>query len=118
LSLDIAARGERLTGLNNIEIFGVDVVMLWEVVILFRDEYSLTKEILVNLLSVSLWDEPIIRSVVGFRWLSILSGNTHIMATSCGKVEVDCGLIIESLKLQLIQKVMVGYRALTSFFMA
>lgn len=60
LSFDITARSERLASLDNIEIFGIDVIMLWKVVVLFRDEYSFTEEILVNLLSVSLWDEPII----------------------------------------------------------
>jgi hypothetical protein len=58
LSFDVATRGKRLASLDNVEIFGVNVVVLWEVVVLFCYEHSLTEEIFVNLLSVSLGDEP------------------------------------------------------------
>ena len=58
LSLDIAAGGERLAGFDNIKILGVDVVVLWEVVVLLCDEHSLTEEVLVDLLSVCLGNKP------------------------------------------------------------
>ena len=60
MGLDVAAGSERLAGLDNVEVLGVNVVVLWEVVVLLCDEHSLTEEILVNLLSVSLGDEPMI----------------------------------------------------------
>ena len=58
LSLDIAAGGERLAGLNNEEVLGVNVVVLGEVVVLFGDEDTLPEEVLVDLLAVCLWNEP------------------------------------------------------------
>jgi len=57
LRLDIAAGGKRLTGLDNVEILGVDVVVLWEVVVFLCDEHTLTEEVLVDLLSVCLWNQ-------------------------------------------------------------
>jgi hypothetical protein len=60
LSFDVSTRGERLASLDDVEVFGVNVVVLWEVVVLLCNEHSLTEEILVNLLSVSLGDEPVI----------------------------------------------------------
>jgi hypothetical protein len=47
-----------LTGFDNVEILGVDVVVLWEVVVFLCDEYTLTEEVLVDLLSVCLWNQP------------------------------------------------------------
>jgi hypothetical protein len=47
-----------LAGLDNVKILRVDVVVLWEVVVLLCDEDALTEEVLVDLLSVCLWDEP------------------------------------------------------------
>lgn len=58
LGLDVAARGERLAGLDHVEVLGVDVVVLGEVEVLLGDEYTLAEEVLVDLLSVGLGDEP------------------------------------------------------------
>ena len=58
LGLDITTGGKRLAGLDNVEILGVDVVVLWEIVVFLRDEYTLTEEVLVDLLSVCLWNQP------------------------------------------------------------
>jgi len=59
LSLDVAPGGKRLAGLDNVEVLGVDVVVLWQVVILLCDEYALTEQVLVDLLSVCLGNKPI-----------------------------------------------------------
>lgn len=40
------------------EVLGVDIRVLWEVVVLLGHEYTLLEEVLVDLLSVSLWDKP------------------------------------------------------------
>jgi hypothetical protein len=45
--------------------------VLWEVVVLLCDEHSFTKEILVNLLPVSLGDEPVIGLVTDRKEYSI-----------------------------------------------
>jgi hypothetical protein len=58
LGLDIATGGKRLAGLDNVEILGIDVVVLWEIVVFLRDEYTLAEEVLVDLLSVCLWNQP------------------------------------------------------------
>jgi len=58
LSLDVAAGGERLAGLDDEEILSVNVVVLWEVVILLCNEHTLTEEVLVDLLSVCLGNKP------------------------------------------------------------
>lgn len=58
LGLDVATGGERLAGLDNVEVLGVNVVVLWEVVVLLCDEDTLTEEVLVDLLSVGLGDKP------------------------------------------------------------
>lgn len=58
LGLDIATGSERLAGLDNIEVLGVDVVVLWEVVVLLCDQHALTEEVLVDLLSVCLGNKP------------------------------------------------------------
>jgi len=58
LGLDIATGSEGLAGLDDVEILGVDVVVLWEVVVLLCDEHSLTEEVLVDLLSVCLGNKP------------------------------------------------------------
>ena len=58
LSLDVTTGGERLAGLDNVEVPGVDVVMLWEVVVLLCDKYTLTEQVLVDLLSVGLGNKP------------------------------------------------------------
>ena len=46
LSLDIAARSERLASLDDKEVLGVDVGVLGEVEVLLRDEHALTEEVL------------------------------------------------------------------------
>ncbi len=51
--------------LTYIEIFGIDLVMLGEIKIFFGDKYALAKEILVDLFTVLLWDEPAISSATG-----------------------------------------------------
>lgn len=58
MSFDVAAGSERLAGLDNVKVLGVNVVMLWKVVVLLCDEYTLAEEVLVNLLAVCLRDEP------------------------------------------------------------
>lgn len=60
MSLYIATGGERLASLNNIQILGVNVVVLGEIVVLLCDENTLTEEVLVDLLSVCLWNEPVL----------------------------------------------------------
>lgn len=46
LGLDIAAGGERLAGLDDEQVLGVDVGVLGEVEVLLRDEDTLTEEVL------------------------------------------------------------------------
>jgi hypothetical protein len=58
LSLDIPAGSEGLAGLDDVEVLGVDVVVLWEVVVLLCDEHTLTEEVLMDLLSVCLGNKP------------------------------------------------------------
>jgi hypothetical protein len=58
LSLDVTTGGEGLAGLDNIEVLGVNVVVLWEVVVLLCDEHALTEKVLVDLLSVGLGNKP------------------------------------------------------------
>ena len=59
LSLDIATGRKRLAGLDDIEVFGVNIVVLWEIVILLRNENTLTEEVLMDLFAVCLWNKPI-----------------------------------------------------------
>ena len=47
-----------MAGFDDIEVLGVDVVVLWEVVVLLCDEHALTEEVLVDLLSVCLRNKP------------------------------------------------------------
>jgi hypothetical protein len=58
LSLDVAAGGERLASLDDVEVLGVNVVMLWEVVVLLCNEHALTEEVLMDLLSICLRNKP------------------------------------------------------------
>ena len=48
-----------MAGLNDVEVLCVDVVVLWEVVVLLCDEDALTEEVLVDLLSVCLGNKPV-----------------------------------------------------------
>ena len=59
LGLDVTTGGKRLAGLDDVQVLGVDVVVLWKVVVLLGDQDTLTEEVLVDLLAVGLWDEPI-----------------------------------------------------------
>lgn len=47
-----------MAGLYDVEVLGIDVIVLWEVIILLGDENTLTEEVLVDLLSVGLGDKP------------------------------------------------------------
>jgi hypothetical protein len=58
LSLDVAAGGERLACLDDVEVLGINVVVLWEVVVLLGDENTLSEKVLVDLLAVCLWNKP------------------------------------------------------------
>lgn len=49
---------QAITVESYVEVLGVDVRVLWEVVVLLGHEYTLLEEVLVDLLSVSLWDKP------------------------------------------------------------
>ena len=64
LSLDVAAGGERLACLDNVEVLGVNVVVLWKVVVLLCNEDTLSEEVLVDLLAVCLWNKPGIISLL------------------------------------------------------
>jgi len=54
LSLDVFSRGEGLHCLDDEEVLGVDLRVLWEIVVLLRDEDTLAKEVLVDLFPVGL----------------------------------------------------------------
>lgn len=58
LSLDIASGGERLASLHDIQVLGINVVVLWEVVVLLGDKDTLAEEVLVDLLAISLGNKP------------------------------------------------------------
>jgi hypothetical protein len=58
LSLDVAAGSKRLAGLDNVEVLRVNVVVLWEVVVLLCNKDTLSEEVLVDLLAVCLWNKP------------------------------------------------------------
>lgn len=59
MGLDVSTGGKGLASLDDVEVLGIDVVVLWEVVVLLCDKYALTEQVLVDLLAVSLWDEPV-----------------------------------------------------------
>lgn len=46
LGLDVAAGGQGLQGLDDVEVLGVDVGVLGKVVVLLRDHHALTEEVL------------------------------------------------------------------------
>lgn len=58
LSLDKSTGGQRLTGLDNVKVAGIDLWVL-VFVLLLCDKYALTEQVLVDLLAVSLWDKPV-----------------------------------------------------------
>ncbi len=47
-----------MAGLDNVKVLGINIVVLWEVVVLLCDEHALTEEVLVDLLSVCLGNKP------------------------------------------------------------
>jgi len=83
LSLDIAAGCERLAGLDDVEVLGVNVVVLGKVVVLLCDEHTLTEEVLVDLLSVGLGNKP-----GYYQYASCDCDTSHCMLTSWRFLEV------------------------------
>lgn len=77
LGLDISARGERLASLDNVQVLCVDVVVLWQVVVLLGDKDTLTEEVLVDLLAVGLGDEPARKLVLVFPLHTIPSNTSQ-----------------------------------------
>jgi hypothetical protein len=61
LGLDVSTGGQRLASLHNVKVLGVNVIVLWKVVVLLGDQDTLTEEVLVDLLAVGLWDEPTVK---------------------------------------------------------
>jgi hypothetical protein len=59
LSLDVTTGGKGLASLDDVKVLGVNVVVLWKVIVLLRDKNTLTEEVFVDLLSVCLGDKPI-----------------------------------------------------------
>jgi len=57
LGLEVAARGEGLASLDDVEVLGIDVAVLGEVVVLLGHEHTLTEEVLVDLLAIGLGDK-------------------------------------------------------------
>lgn len=57
LGLEVAARGQRLAGLDDEEVLGVDLAVLG-LEVLFGDEHALAEEVLVDLLAVRFGDQP------------------------------------------------------------
>jgi hypothetical protein len=60
LGLDVSTGCKRLACLDNVQVLGVNVVVLRKVVVLLGHENALAEEVLVDLLAVGLWDEPTI----------------------------------------------------------
>lgn len=58
LGLEEPTRSQRLAGLDDVEVLGVDFGMLGKVEVLFCDEHALTEEVLVDLLAVGFGDQP------------------------------------------------------------
>jgi hypothetical protein len=54
LSLDIATGGEGLKSLDHVEVLGVNLWVLWEIILLWGNGDTLTEEVLVDLLAVGL----------------------------------------------------------------
>lgn len=55
--LSVAARGERLEDLYNVEILGIKVVVLGQIEVLFRDEDALAEEVFMDFAAVGLWNQ-------------------------------------------------------------
>ena len=63
LRLHIAARLERLAGLDDEEVLGVNFAVLGHIEVFLRDEHALTEEVLVDLLAARFGDEPVVTLV-------------------------------------------------------
>lgn len=57
LSLDETLGGQGLQGLDHIQVSGVNLLVLWLVKVLLSDDNTLLEEVLVDLLSVFLWNQ-------------------------------------------------------------
>jgi len=57
LGLEVAAGGEGLASLDDVEVLGVDVAVLGEVEVLLGHEHTLSEEVLVDLLAIGLGNE-------------------------------------------------------------
>ncbi len=51
-----------MASLHDVEVLGVNVIVLGKVIILLGNKDTLTEEVFVDLLSVGLWDKPAIIS--------------------------------------------------------
>ena len=58
LGLEEAARCERLAGLDDVEVSGINFAVLGQVEVFLGDEHALTEEVLVDLFAVGFGDEP------------------------------------------------------------
>ncbi len=47
-----------MASLHDVEILGINVIVLGKVIILLGNENTLTEEVFMDLLSVGLWDKP------------------------------------------------------------
>lgn len=57
LGLDVTLGGQRLQGLDHVQVSGVNFLVLWLVKVLLSDDNTLLEEVLVDLLSVFLWNQ-------------------------------------------------------------
>jgi len=58
LRLEVAARGQGLAGLDDVEVLGLDLVVLGQVEVLLRDADTFAEEVFVDLLAVGFGDQP------------------------------------------------------------
>ena len=107
LGLEEAARGERLAGLDDEEVLGVDLAVL-ALEVLLRDEHALAEEVLVDLLAVGLGDQPvnavsILRNGMAC-WILVLLTSWRVSKN--GLVEVDVvysEVIFDALQLEEVR---------------
>jgi len=52
LSLDVAAGGKRLAGLDDVEVLGINVTVFGKVEVLLSHEYTLYKTQLISIISI------------------------------------------------------------------
>ena len=91
LGLDVAAGGERLACLDNVEVLGVNVVVLWKVVVLLCDEDTLSEEVFVDLLTVCLWNKPGIISLLSNSALHSENLTSWRLSNGCWFLKGRCG---------------------------